>query len=96
MVVDLSVRLGGLTLANPVMPASGTFGPELAQVFDLDRVPESHREEVASVRETLDRVGERNAHERCRRFMSAPLSLGFEQAKRHVEERSEDLAQTRP
>jgi dihydroorotate dehydrogenase (NAD+) catalytic subunit len=34
--VDLSVQLGGLRLANPVMPASGTFGPELSQVFDLD------------------------------------------------------------
>ena len=34
--VDLSVQIGGLALANPVMPASGTFGPELAQVFDLD------------------------------------------------------------
>jgi dihydroorotate dehydrogenase (NAD+) catalytic subunit len=32
----MSVRIGALTLANPVMPASGTFGPELAQVFDLD------------------------------------------------------------
>ncbi|MDI2032479.1 dihydroorotate dehydrogenase [Saccharopolyspora sp. TS4A08] len=27
--VDLSVGLGDLTLANPVMPASGCFGPEL-------------------------------------------------------------------
>ncbi|PZW48786.1 dihydroorotate oxidase B catalytic subunit [Humitalea rosea] len=35
---DLSVRIGGLTLANPVMPASGTFGPELGEVFDLDRL----------------------------------------------------------
>lgn len=34
--VDLTTRIGALTLANPVMPASGTFGPELAQVFDLD------------------------------------------------------------
>lgn len=34
--VDLSVRIGGLRLASPVMPASGTFGPELAEVFDLD------------------------------------------------------------
>ncbi|WP_237214069.1 dihydroorotate dehydrogenase [Falsiroseomonas oryziterrae] len=34
--VDLSTRIGSLTLANPVMPASGTFGPELAKVFDLD------------------------------------------------------------
>lgn len=34
--VDLATRIGAITLANPVMPASGTFGPELAQVFDLD------------------------------------------------------------
>lgn len=34
--VDLAVSIGGLALANPVMPASGTFGPELARVFDLD------------------------------------------------------------
>ncbi|MCS6931175.1 MAG: dihydroorotate dehydrogenase, partial [Acetobacteraceae bacterium] len=33
---ELSVRIGRLSLANPVMPASGTFGPELAEVFDLD------------------------------------------------------------
>jgi dihydroorotate dehydrogenase (NAD+) catalytic subunit len=33
--VDLSTRIGALTLANPVMPASGTFGPELSQVFDI-------------------------------------------------------------
>ena len=36
--VDFTTRIGALTLANPVMPASGTFGPELAQVFDLDRL----------------------------------------------------------
>lgn len=38
MTADLSVRIGGLVLANPVMPASGTFGPELAEVFDLSRL----------------------------------------------------------
>ena len=32
---DLSVRLGDLRLANPVMPASGCFGPELAPLLDL-------------------------------------------------------------
>jgi len=36
--VDLAVRIGGLALANPVMPASGTFSPELAEVLDLDRL----------------------------------------------------------
>lgn len=33
--VDLSVELGGLNLANPIMPASGCFGPELGAVLDL-------------------------------------------------------------
>lgn len=31
---DLSVELGGLQLSNPVMPASGCFGPELAPLLD--------------------------------------------------------------
>lgn len=34
--VDLSVKLGALTLKNPIMPASGTFSEDLARVFDLD------------------------------------------------------------
>ena len=40
MVKDLSVKLGGLQLANPVVPASGTFGfgLELADCFDLNRL----------------------------------------------------------
>ena len=37
--VDLGVDVGGgLRLANPVMPASGTFAEGLARVIDLDRL----------------------------------------------------------
>ena len=36
--VELAVRVGDLMLANPVMPASGTFSPELAEVMDLNRL----------------------------------------------------------
>ena len=64
--------------------------------FDLDRVPESHRQELDSARKTIESALDRNAHERCRRFMSAPLTISFSAAREHVEERSEDLAQTRP
>ena len=35
---DLSVRIGALALANPVMPASGTFAEGMAQAIDLDRL----------------------------------------------------------
>jgi dihydroorotate dehydrogenase (NAD+) catalytic subunit len=36
--VDLSVKIGSVTLPNPVMPASGTFSAEFAQVIDLNRL----------------------------------------------------------
>jgi dihydroorotate dehydrogenase (NAD+) catalytic subunit len=35
---DLSVDIGGLRLANPVMPASGTFAEGLGEAVDLNRV----------------------------------------------------------
>lgn len=36
--VDLSVAVGGLDLANPVMPASGTFAEGLERVIDFNRL----------------------------------------------------------
>lgn len=36
--VDLSVDIAGLKLKNPIMPASGTFSEELAEVFDLEQL----------------------------------------------------------
>ncbi|MDD3906058.1 MAG: dihydroorotate dehydrogenase [Candidatus Omnitrophica bacterium] len=34
--VDLSVNIGRLKLKNPVMTASGTFGPEYGELFDVN------------------------------------------------------------
>ncbi|WP_026480931.1 dihydroorotate dehydrogenase [Ahrensia sp. 13_GOM-1096m] len=34
--LNLTTQIGTLTLKNPIMPASGTFSEDLAQVFDLD------------------------------------------------------------
>ncbi|MEK3644454.1 dihydroorotate dehydrogenase [Aeribacillus sp. FSL M8-0235] len=36
--VNMSVDIGGLVLKNPVMPASGTFGPEMEKVIDFNRL----------------------------------------------------------
>jgi len=36
--IEMSVTIGGLTLKNPVMPASGTFGLEYARVMDFERL----------------------------------------------------------
>ena len=64
--------------------------------FDLDRLPTKHRSSFERICDTIDEARRRNAHERCRRFESAPLSLSFEAALKHVEGRSEDLSQARP
>lgn len=64
--------------------------------FDLDAVPESHRTELDRARGEMEQTCERNAHERCRRFMSARLDLTPAEARRHVQARSDDLAQPRP
>lgn len=64
--------------------------------FDLDRLPPSHFADFDRARQAIEQARERNAHERCRRFESAPLDLSTEAALRHVEARAEDLAQTRP
>ena len=64
--------------------------------FDVTSIPETHREEYRKARDLIESVCDRNAHERCRRFMSAPLVLSFAAARQHVEGRAEDLAQTRP
>ncbi|HUC47284.1 MAG TPA: dihydroorotate dehydrogenase, partial [Hyphomicrobiaceae bacterium] len=34
----MRVRIGNVTLANPIMPASGAFSTDLAQVMDLNRL----------------------------------------------------------
>ncbi len=50
----------------------------------------------AELKELIDEARQRNAHERIRRFESAPLTLTPREALKHVEARSEDLAQARP
>lgn len=66
------------------------------EYHDLDRLPSSHRDDFDRARQDIDEARRRNAHERCRRFESADLSLSTEAALRHVETRAEDLSQARP
>ena len=65
-------------------------------LFDTENIPASHREEFDEASRIISDTCDRNAHERCRRFISAPLTMSFPAARRHVEGRAEDLAQTRP
>jgi uncharacterized protein YbcC (UPF0753/DUF2309 family) len=63
--------------------------------YDLGSLPPSHQADFERVKSAIDEARRRNAHERCRRFESAELSLTPEAALRHVEGRAEDLSQVR-
>jgi len=63
---------------------------------EVEMLPPSHYHDFEQAREILMEACELNAQERCRRFYSAPLTMNPTAAKKHVEARAEDLAQTRP
>jgi uncharacterized protein len=102
MANDLRVR-GILASRNLNVPAStyflGAFHNtcnDSIEFFDLDRLPATHTKKFEEVGRTILEGRRRNAHERCRRFESAELSLSPAAALAHVEQRAEDLSQARP
>jgi uncharacterized protein YbcC (UPF0753/DUF2309 family) len=66
------------------------------EYFDLDRLPIAHKADFEHAKSVIDEARRRNAHERCRRFESVPLSITPAAALAQVEQRSEDLSQARP
>jgi len=66
------------------------------ELFDLDALPATHRADLKRIRESLDKARASNARERARRFESCPPHADPAAALRHVEERSEHLAEPRP
>jgi uncharacterized protein YbcC (UPF0753/DUF2309 family) len=69
---------------------------ESVDLYDLDSLPATHQADLDRIRESLDKARLRNAHERARRFESCPPQASPAAALRHVEERSEHLAEPRP
>lgn len=66
------------------------------EIFDPEAVPATHRADLESICKSLEEARGEDARERARRFESCPQDATAEQALRHVEERSEHLAQPRP
>ena len=64
--------------------------------YDSECIPESHREAFFRLRRQVEEAGQRHAHERCRRFASAPDGIDPATARRHVAARGEMPAQARP
>jgi uncharacterized protein len=63
--------------------------------FDLDDVPAHASASLARLRAAIDHARTHNAHERSRRFESAPLDATPDVALRHVEGRAVNLAEPR-
>jgi hypothetical protein len=66
------------------------------EFFETSRIDEDRLGDWRRLVDQFYLARQRNAHERCRRFESAPLSINASAALRHVEARAEDLSQTRP
>ena len=64
--------------------------------LDVDRIPPNHTAKFLAAKEIVEQARRRNAHERARRFYSLDMRSSDEEALRHVECRSQDLAQVRP
>ncbi len=69
---------------------------DVVELYDLEVVPASHREDLQSLRSQLNLARALDAQERARRFEAASTSGGPKEALRHVQERAEYLSEPRP
>lgn len=71
-------------------------GSEQIEWFDLDMMPESSRLQFEPLRSEVAQAAELSAHERCRKFASAPKRPTIARAVSHIAGRSVDFSQARP
>ncbi len=64
--------------------------------FDETDVPRDLRSAMEALKEDLRQACRESAHERCRKFFSAPRSPTREQALAHIRARNHDFSQARP
>lgn len=64
--------------------------------YDEDLVPDVVRDSLELAKRTLEEACVRDAHERCRRFESAPATIDLPGALEEAQEHAVDLAQPRP
>ncbi len=64
--------------------------------YDSNLLPSTHQEKFSKLQQELERSTLYSAHERSRRFVSAPNNLSPQKALNHVIGRSMDFSQARP
>jgi uncharacterized protein YbcC (UPF0753/DUF2309 family) len=88
----------GLTIPVDTVFVGGLHNTcnEYVKFADTDLIPRWHLADFAEASAAVEEAIARNAHERARRFESAPLDITPVQARQHMDGRAEDLAQVRP
>jgi uncharacterized protein YbcC (UPF0753/DUF2309 family) len=71
-------------------------GTDEIMFYDLELLPGQHTRHMQKIRDILKEACERNAQERCRRFETADFDIAAGPAMLHVQDRSQNLAETRP
>ncbi len=64
--------------------------------YDQQQIPATCSEAFSQLKENMDEACRRSAHERCRKFDSAPASPSLDKALQHVQGRATDFSQVRP
>jgi len=92
------LRQRGIQIPEETLLLAGEHNTttDLVVIFDEERVPASHREDVARLAVTLRDAGRRTTAERLARLPGAPATATPEAAARHAERRSLDWSQVRP
>jgi uncharacterized protein YbcC (UPF0753/DUF2309 family) len=78
------------------LPGLHNTTTDRVKFYDLEELPDSHREDLHELNKNLEKAGANQALERCHRIPNAPTEISPEQAFAHVDERSCDWANTRP
>lgn len=78
------------------LPGKHNTTTDRVYFYDLEELPDSHKEDYQSLIKGLEAAGARQALERCHRIPGAPTDISPEQAYAHVDSRSCDWANTRP
>ncbi|MDH5762264.1 MAG: DUF2309 domain-containing protein [Nitrospinota bacterium] len=78
------------------LPGKHNTTTDRVEFYDLEELPDSHKEDFQVLTRDLQKAGANQALERCNRIPSAPTEISPEQAYAHVDERSCDWANPRP
>jgi len=79
-----------------VLGAEHNTCDEAISWYDTDRIPESMQDRFAQLKSELMIATVGSAHERSRRFASAPRNPSRERAMHHIAARAKDFSQARP